>query len=251
MIWPVYIPSKGRAETITTARVLREGGVQAVIVAEPQEQAAYRLNNPLNNLLVLPQNNGGIVTVRNHILEHAKAAGHAWFWMMDDDIKGFYLVEQGKTHKRVAHAVLAFAQGIIEEQGEEAAQAALEYQQYAWAAKTPYKTNSYCDVCVAVAPGRVGHVRYRRELALKEDRDFTLQLLNSGKRVVRVTHAAFTCPKNGSNKGGLHAEYAQAGREAAASLRMQAAWPGVCEAVTKPDGRQDVKIHWAKAYQKS
>jgi hypothetical protein len=123
------------------------------------------------------------------------------------------------------------------------AQVALEYQQFAWSA-TKDARNSYCDVAVAIHAKRTGRLRYR-EITPKEDRDFTLQVLASGWGTARFSRLAFSCPKNGSNDGGLAPLYATGGYEEAASRRMVELWGDeVCTFHRKPDGRPDVKINW-------
>lgn len=240
-LFPIFIPSRGRANNCKTAELLASEGVNVCVVVEPQEAEAYKAFT----CFVLPENNRGIGYVRQYILDCARRNNLSWFWMLDDDIRSGFLVKNRLCIKSKLHEVLLSAQDIFSEV-KGCAQAALEYQQFAWSQKEPMKMNGYCDVAVCINVERTKAINYRPHMDLKEDRDFTLQILSRGYRTVRATHCAFAAPKNGSNKGGLQAEYARAGREAEASKRMVEAWPGICSLNTKPDGRQDVKIDWSK-----
>ena len=108
--YPVYIPSKGRADVETTGALLRQAGVTPWWVVEPQEADAYRARYG-DRVLVLPFANlgQGSIPARNWIWEHAKEHGHRWHWIMDDNILGFWrlhanrrlVVEQSSAPLRV------------------------------------------------------------------------------------------------------------------------------------------------------
>ncbi len=90
--YPVYIISKGRADTRLTSKAFEKMGLPYRIVIEPQERDAYAaVINPAK-ILTLPFSNlgkGGI-PARNWVWEHATAEGHARHWIVDDNITGFY-----------------------------------------------------------------------------------------------------------------------------------------------------------------
>ena len=240
-IWPVYVPSKGRPNG-STMSVLAADGVSFTTVVEPQDYQKYGLPEGPGMVSVtsLPFDNQGIAFVRNWICEEARMRGHRWFWMLDDDIKGFYIVENARLKKASAHQVLFEAQQIFTRLGQ-VALGALEYGQFAWSAKKDYAIG-YCDVAVAINTARTMGCAYKPDT--KEDRDFALQVLTKGYLAVRASRCAFQAPKIGSNEGGLHTEY-QLNRDAAWAKRMVADWPGLCSLVTKPDGRLDAKIKWS------
>lgn len=238
LIPTVYVPSKGRPSG-STAKLLAESGINFLVVVEPQEYDAYKAVVG-KRLLTLPASNQGIAYVRNWILQHHDSG---WYWMLDDDITAFFKTTNGKNTKVSAREALEGAGGFFIEDAS-IGQAALEYQQFAWSATRAVKHNGYCDVAVCINKDRVKMLRYRPEVNLKEDRDFTLQVLSSGMRTARVCRYSFAAPKNGSNAGGLSGEYSQTGKELAASRLMCRLWPGICTPITKRDGRQDVKINW-------
>jgi glycosyltransferase involved in cell wall biosynthesis len=240
MIWPIYIPSKGRPNP-ATAKTL--AAIPHTLIVEPQDMGAYaRVNEIGSKLLSLQKDNQGIAYVRNFVLNLCRELNHKWFWMLDDDITGFNRSEGGRNHKTDPAIVLAEAQKIFQSLGQ-VGQGALEYQQFSWSAKKEHAIG-YCDVAVAINVERTKNLNYRPEMNLKEDRDFTLQVLASGMLTVRSSKLSFAAPKNGSNKGGLYDIY-RSGLEKTASQRMEDAWPNICKATIKKDGRPDVKINWA------
>jgi hypothetical protein len=99
--YPVYVISKGRADRCLTSRFLRRDGVPHCVVVEPQEADAYRKTVGDDNLvavLELPFSNLGLggIPARNWVWEHAKAAGTARHWILDDNIMGCW-----RRHERV------------------------------------------------------------------------------------------------------------------------------------------------------
>jgi TET-associated glycosyltransferase-like protein len=109
--FPLYIPSKGRAAHLRyyTSRALTRMGLEHTIVVEPQEESIYREAiheaGLLAEILVLDlaykekyqlldkhglSKSTGSGPARNFIWDHAVANGHAWHWIIDDNIKAFY-----------------------------------------------------------------------------------------------------------------------------------------------------------------
>lgn len=236
MIWPIFVPSKGRPDS-TTLRLLT--GLPVRVVVEPQDRAAYAAAQPSVEQFVLPKSNQGIAFVRQWILDRADD----WYWMLDDDITAFFRVEGKRCVKcPPAEALLAGQQAAVPTVG----QVALEYQQFAWSSGGLPKFNSYADVCVGIHPRVRSAAKYRAAVALKEDRDFTMQIIRSGLDVVRCASHAFSAPKNGSNLGGLSPVYAEGGREKRAVDKLVELWPWCVASQVKKDGRLDAKINWKR-----
>ena len=240
---PILIPSKGRANKCKTALLL--GNLPNLfIVVEQQEHELYLKNEDLKyyNFIILPENDKGISYVRNYCLQWAYKMGWDWFWMIDDDINNFYKRENGKLIKD--NNSLFQAEQIIDDK---TAQISLEYQQFAWCANKDYILNSYNDVCVCINTKvcKEKNIKYRPYVNLKEDRDFTMQIIKSGYNVKRYTLSAFGAPKNGSNEGGLKDMYDNRSNELTASKRMIELWgEDICRLNIKKDGRPDCKIIW-------
>lgn len=114
--YPVYVPSKGRSSAGQTARFLIADGVPFHLVVEPQEREQYAKAFGEERLLVLPFSNLGLgsIPARNWIWEHAKAAGHARHWIMDDNIQKIYRRFHGRRLPCASGAALRLTEDFIE-----------------------------------------------------------------------------------------------------------------------------------------
>lgn len=236
--WPIVICTKGRPQG-KTFKLLEDAGLKYKALIEPQEWRLYKdhghsAERPLN------ADNQGIAYTRNAALAMARDNGWDHFWLIDDDVDGFYIASGGKCKRVQADILLQAQEQFLEHHFD---QAALEYQQFAWSQNGTPKLNSYCDVVVALSRRAAALHRYDASVAMKEDRDFTLQILANGGLTVRSTMFAFSCPSLGKNEGGLHDDYA-ARKDEDAARRLAAKWPGIVTVQEKKSGRVDAKINW-------
>lgn len=90
--YPVYIISKGRWESRQTAKALEEMKVPYRIVIEPQEYDQYSSVIDKDKILILPFSNlgQGSIPARNWVWEHSIKEGHKRHWILDDNLNGFY-----------------------------------------------------------------------------------------------------------------------------------------------------------------
>lgn len=102
--FPLYIVSKGRADSRLTARALEAMNVPYYIIVEPNEVETYA--NVIRRENILPfdmsykekydtfddlglSKSTGPGPARNFAWDHAIKNGHAWHWVMDDNIRHF------------------------------------------------------------------------------------------------------------------------------------------------------------------
>ena len=130
---PIFVPSKGRPDS-STARLLAEAGLAFTVVVEPQDERRYSRWPTV----AIERNGQGIAYVRSWIKANAASD---WYWMLDDDITAFYETASGRN-KRVdaARAIRGAEKFFVQDKS--VAQAALEYQQFAWSSKKPVKLSS-------------------------------------------------------------------------------------------------------------
>lgn len=103
--FPLYIVSKGRHDSRMTAKALEAMQVPYRIVVEEQERDLYAsVIDPRKVLVLDPQyqrdydtfddlgdsKSKGPGAARNFVWEHSISEGHAWHWVMDDNIRKFY-----------------------------------------------------------------------------------------------------------------------------------------------------------------
>lgn len=113
--FPLYIPSKGRHESRYTAKALDKMGVRYMLVIEDQEYSQYSAVIQKEKLLVLDKSyqrnyelcddlglskSTGPGPARNFIWDHSISNGHAWHWVMDDNIAWF-----GRLHNNMKISV--------------------------------------------------------------------------------------------------------------------------------------------------
>lgn len=242
----IAIPSKGRAGNIKTLDSLGGISSSAVIYVEPHEWEQYNKTYPDNLVIDIGVSGMGIAYVRNFILHQHKE--HI-VWMLDDDITSFYERVGTKMVKCAASEALKSLYNYMDDN---TAIVSLDYQQFAWGAgNKTHHLNSFNDVCPLIDTNKIGSIQYRDEVNLKEDRDFSMQVIKSGMQTKRITTHAFAAPKNGSNDGGLKEIY-QSGREVESVNKMVDIWGAdVCKKIVKDDGRVDVKINWKNIKQHS
>jgi hypothetical protein len=103
--FPVYIPSKGRADSRFTMRHFDLMGVPYRVIVEEPEFPLYAEVIDRAKLLVLDpayrreydtcdevgdRKGSGPGPARNFAWDHAAAEGAKWHWVVDDNIKGFF-----------------------------------------------------------------------------------------------------------------------------------------------------------------
>lgn len=90
--YPVYIISKGRADTRLTSKSLEAIGVPYYIVIEPQEYSEYASVISQEKILTLPFSNlgQGSIPARNWVWDHSISIGAKRHWILDDNINGFF-----------------------------------------------------------------------------------------------------------------------------------------------------------------
>lgn len=120
--FPLYIPSKGRADVATTPRVLDHMGLDYKLVVEPHEVDWYRsffgdkvleldmdYKKRYDLFWEYPEGaKTGPGPARNFAWEHSMAEGHDWHWVMDDNIRVFARLHQN-SRKPVGDGTIFWA----------------------------------------------------------------------------------------------------------------------------------------------
>jgi len=238
----IFIPTKNRVENSTLIKFAETQNETVTIVLEPQDYEKYKIKYPNFNYLVLPINNGGITYVRNYIKQYTENNSIDNYWQLDDDITGLFYRKDAKLIRTGFNALINAQNEFL---GNNIALGGLEYGQFAWSQTKNFVMNSFCDSCVFVDNTKTMGMRYRKYLEGKEDRDFAMQVIDSGEKTARTTLYAFNAPTNGSNAGGLKEIFYDIGKEKIAVSRMVEVWgENICVPIVKPSGRNDIKIIW-------
>jgi len=190
--FPIYIPSKSRADTGLTARFLDRIRVPYRLVVEKQQWSEYRRNFPASSLLVLDaayqerydtfDDLGGAKSrgpgpARNFIWDHAVAEGWPWHWVMDDNIRLFARLHQNKRLRvgdgTIFHAMETFVLRYVN-----IGMAGPQYWMFAPSRShmKPYKTNTRIYSCNLIR----NDLRMRWRGRYNEDTDLSLRMLKAG-----------------------------------------------------------------------
>ena len=182
--YPIYIISKGRYKTGTTAKYLDRCSIDYRIVIEPDEYDLYIANcyDP-DKIIVCPENfskreKGGI-PVRNFVWEHSIAAGAEKHWILDDNISHYFRIH--KSQKNIIYSGAVFKQ--VEDYADRYKNIKMcghNYSFFVACSQNPYpiikNTRIYSSILLSndIYPEYAWRGRYN------EDTDLSLRLLKAG-----------------------------------------------------------------------
>lgn len=177
---PIYIISKGRAESRLTSKALERMNVDYRIAVEPQEYDAYSAVIEPRKILVLPFSNHGLGSypARNWCWEHSISQGATWHWIMDDNIDGFVRMNNNKKTPCRSPAIFRACEDFVERY-ENVAQAGLQYRFFGGGQREPvpaFRLNTRIFSCILIR----NDVPFRWRLKYNEDVDLSLQMLSAG-----------------------------------------------------------------------
>jgi hypothetical protein len=189
---PIYIPSKGRADSRMTMRALDAMGVAYHVIVESQEFDAYAAVIPRERLLVLDpayqrdydacddlgmSKSKGSGPARNFAWDHAAASGAEHHWTVDDNIKAFYRLSQN-TKIAVADGVCFVAMEDFCNRYANVAMAGPNYFMFAKRKQKipPFVANTRIYSCNLIQT----RLPFRWRGRYNEDTDLSLRLLKAG-----------------------------------------------------------------------
>ena len=246
--YPIYVPSKGRAEYAFTAKFLMASGVPFYMVVEEQERDLYIDTVGEKHVLVLPFRDRGLMHARNWIKDHATEGGHERHWQLDDNIRHLLRWYRGKRIRCKAGVALAVTEDFVDRY-ENVAVAGLNYKMFAVQARQPpFLLNVHVYSCTLV----LNSLPYRWRLAYNDDTDYCLQVLAGGWCTILMNAFlaekiwTMTVPGGNTDDAAGPINYQGDGRlKMARSLERK--WPGVVE-TKRRYGRSQHVIHssWRK-----
>lgn len=191
--FPLYIVSRGRADTSFTAKALLAMSVPFHIVVEADEYHTYAGALGRSDLLLVldpaykkaynacmdlqPGQSPGSGPARNFAWEHSIAGGHLWHWVMDDNIRHFYRLNQNR--KTLAGDGTIFR--VMEDfclRYETVAMAGPAYEMFAprKEVRRPMVLNTRIYSCNLIR----NDVPFRWRCRYNEDTDLSLRMLKAG-----------------------------------------------------------------------
>lgn len=177
--YPVYVISKGRADNPLTINALEKLGLPFHVVIEPQEQERYAAAVNPDWLLILPFSNlgQGSIPARNWVWEHAAAAGAERHWILDDNLDGFYRLNNNLKTKVVEENPFTALDDFVDRY-RNIAIAGLNYEFFASrrAEQPPYRLNTRIYSCILIR----NDIPYRWRGRYNEDTDLSIRALKDG-----------------------------------------------------------------------
>lgn len=241
--YPIYVPSKGRADLNHTADMFTRDKVPFRLVVEEPEHDLYQAAYPDADILVLPfVDQGSVIPARNWIRDHAEATGATRHWQFDDNIRAMFRVYRGK--KMYCRAGIALA--VCEDFTDRYLNVGISGFNYSMfltevASSPPFVLNAHIYSCTLVNHA----MPYRWRGRYNEDTDLCLQALAGGWCTIQLQ--AFLADKKATmlmGGGNTDSLYQGDGR-----LRMarslERLWPGVVK-VDRRYGRPQHVINWRK-----
>lgn len=223
--FPLYIPSKGRSEYMITSRALTAMEIDHFIIAEPAEIDAYRKaiadmelraeaieldlafkdRYQLCDQLGLERSSGP-GPARNFAWDHSIANGHAWHWVMDDNIKCFRRLQGAAKIKTSSPAIFAAMEDFVLRY-RNVAMAGPNYSMFAFAQNPskvlPFNLNTRIYSCNLIR----NDTGFRWRGRYNEDTILSLDMLKAGWCTIQFN--AFLAEKMGTQvlPGGNTAEF--------------------------------------------
>lgn len=195
--YPVYVISKGRWESRLTSRALEKLGIHYYVVIEPTEIEQYATVIDKKKILVLPFSDlgQGSIPARNWCWDHALSLSAERHWIMDDNIDGFYRLNENLKVKVINENPLT----PIEQFADRFQNVALAGMQYEFfvtrrANYRPFVLNTRIYSCILIQ----NDLPHRWRGRYNEDTDLSLRALKDG--YCTVLFNAYLCKKMPSMK---------------------------------------------------
>jgi hypothetical protein len=224
--YPIYIISKGRADSRLTSRSLEQMNVPYRIVIEESEYEDYAAVIDPKKILVLPKDFrenpkwaipdekgliGGGIPARNWVWDHSVSEGHARHWILDDNIRQFYRLNRNSKNK-VMNGVCFRSCEDFSDRYENVKMSGMNYMYFCPASmkRPPYYLNTRVYSCILLS----NDIPHRWRGRYNEDTDLSIRILKD--KYCTLLFNNFLCGKSATMtmKGGnTEAVYAREGKD--------------------------------------
>ena len=229
--YPIFVPTKGRYDSLLTIKALEAIKVPYTAVIEKQEYANYAAVMDKRKLLVLPHQNQGLTITCNWIWDYAQNELKApYFWTMDDNIRGFYRLNRNMKYRVDSGTFLK----IMEDFAERYTNLYISGMQYEMFVPRKKKHNPvilntrvYSNMLIKT------DIPFRNVTFYNDDTDLCLRVLKAG--YCTLLFCAFLADKIQTMvvKGGMTDYYKKTNERKQFAEELQRAHPDVVEVVWK------------------
>lgn len=182
--YPVYIISKGRWELRHTSKALEKANIPYHIVIEPQEYEQYAAVIDPDKILVLPFSNlgQGSIPARNWVWEHSIGTGAKRHWILDDNIRDFYRLQNNIKYRITDGTIFKAAEDFVDRYTN-VPMSGFEYEMFMPRKHTkpigrPFVINHRIYSCTLLSNAPEHHLQWRGRY--NEDTDLSLRFLKLG-----------------------------------------------------------------------
>lgn len=217
--YPVYIVSKGRADSMITSKSLARMKVPHFIVIEPQDEEPYK--QALDNfniaeyvtLLVAPFSNhgDGPGRARNWAWDHSISIGAEKHWVLDDNISDFYRLHENQRIRVESGVIFRAAEDFVD-RFENVPISGFQYRFFIAPNSyyPPYSKNTRIYSCLLID----NKCKHRWRGRYNEDTDICLRVLKDGDCTIQFNaflqgKAATQTVKGGNTEEFYHKEGTQ------------------------------------------
>lgn len=177
--FPVYVISKGRAQSRLTVRALLRMKVPFRVVVEPQEYDDYAAVIAPEHILELPfsELGEGSIPARNWVWQHAVDAGADRHWILDDNIEAFNRLNRNTKYEVETGAVFQAAEDFVMRYAN-VPMAGFNYYSFCKTTEPvpPFYLNTRIYSCILIDNG----LPFRWRGRYNEDTDLSLRVLKAG-----------------------------------------------------------------------
>jgi len=233
LLFPIYIPSRKRAASITTSKLFKESQIPFKVVIEPQDEQDYLKYFTADELLVMDKNDQGIAYVRNFIKQDSIRNGDSFHWQFDDNIRNFALRVNDKNTKCSAIAAINQIEGVVTKYSNIGG-AGMMHQAFAFAQKKDIVVNR--QIYTAMLLNNATKAQFRNGIV--EDTDYNMQMLTDNYCTLLFAKVVMNKETTMKMTGG-NTEISHGGN--GRFLRSQAlieAWPQAFKMIEKNGGHR-------------
>lgn len=220
MDYQVFIPTYGRAGHMKTHEVFPD----AVIVCPDSQLEDYKKHYPDLEYMTFPvELEGNMARKRNFIMKNAQSD---WIVMLDDDLDGFGYIERGKQMKMDYQ--------MIKEVFDNGFRMCEEAGTVLWGLNLQtdpkfYREYSPISFLSPVLGPFSAHIRnskckYDERLPLKEDYDYSLQVLREYRKILRFNKYAYYAGHLNNSSGGGYMSFRRMDEELRQNKLLQKKW---------------------------
>ena len=217
--YPIYIVSKGRADTRLTAKALEAMQVPYYIIVENQEYQDYASVIVAHKILILPTSyqdayetcddlrsnkSKGPGPARNFAWDHSISLGAARHWVMDDNIASFQRLNRNLMVKVSSGTIFKAAEDFVDRY-ENVYISGFNYDFFVQSKEVhpPFIRNTRIYSCLLIQ----NNIPYRWRGRYNEDTDLSLRVLKDGHCTIQFNAFIQEKAQTQTLKGGNTEEF--------------------------------------------